>query len=518
MLRQPGTHLGVRRDGVPRMKLGRRLAKGAVWTVTVRFALRFIGLISTVILARLLTPADFGIVALAATVTAALQMWTAFGFELVLIREENPTPERYSAVWTLSVLRGLLIAAATLAIAPWASDFLNEPRLAQVFPVIALAPLIQGFHNVGIVDFRKHLEFDREFHYLVTARVLEFVVTLALALWWRSYWALIAGMVMSQVFKLVLSYTMHPFRPRPTLAGVRSIISFSSWLLMNGILQFIINKSDKLFVARLVGTAEVGLYSIAYEVSNLATSELIMPIRRVMLPGFSKVLGDRKALRRLYLDAFGLMILLGAPIAAWIAAVAEPLVAVVLGDQWGAVVPLLQILAVCGVIRVIGANSAPLFVAIGKPYITTVRLVITAAVAVPLLYYLTAAHGAFGTALAVTATAVLSQALNVFAAARELQTGLSMVLAQMWRTVLASSLMYAIVTELITALPAETWLENAAALIAAAIAGGLTLVGASLALWIAGGRSEGPEAIVMREAGGRLPAVWRSRLLFRNER
>jgi len=488
------------------MSIGRKVARGALWTVMVRFALRFIGLISTMILARLLTPADFGIVALAGTVVTAMEMLTAFGFEVVLIREKNPPPDRYNTVWTLSVLRGIVLALIALVIGPFASDFFAEPRLDDVFAIIALSPLLHGLHNVGLVDFRKNLQFHREFHFLVTSKVLEFIATVSLAFIWRDYWALIVGIVLSQAIKLLLSYTMHPFRPRGSLRGAASIMSFSIWLLLNAILGFTLNRSDKFFVARMVGTVEVGFYSMAYELSNLATTELISPVRRVILPGYSKVAANREKLTNLYLDGLSVMLLLGLPVAIGIAAVAQPLVAVVLGDQWGAVVPLIEILTLCGAIRVAGANAGPIFVALGKPHVTTLRQLICVVIGLPLLALLTGRHGATGTAVAITIIAALSQGLTLAAAAYELDIRVRTLLGMVWRILASCTGMYLTVGALDRVLiidGAFADLVRLVALIAAAI---VVQTSALLALWWMCGRPEGAEAIALRALSERLRA------------
>jgi len=203
------------------------MAKGAAWTVFMRMAIRIIGLISTTILARLLVPADFGLVAMATMVWMALEAMGEFSFNVALIQNQAAGRHEYDTVWTMTILRGMVLALLMLALAGPAAAFFKEPRLEAIFHVLALVPVIQGFANVGIVDFQKHLRFDKDFVFMVGVKLSGFAVTVPLAFIWRSYWALVAGIVTAGVARLVLSYVLHPHRPRFTLVRWRRIFAFS---------------------------------------------------------------------------------------------------------------------------------------------------------------------------------------------------------------------------------------------------------------------------------------------------
>jgi O-antigen/teichoic acid export membrane protein len=175
---------------------------------------RAVGVISMLILARVLTPADFGLVAMATALIALVELFGGFGLDLALIQHRDATREHFDAGWTMNVLIGALVALLLLVLARPLAWFYDEPQLVALVALLALGPLIQGSKNIGVVAFRKDLNFDREFRFLLAKRLLSSVITVWLALWLRSYWALAIGMVFGRFTGVGISYALHAFRPR----------------------------------------------------------------------------------------------------------------------------------------------------------------------------------------------------------------------------------------------------------------------------------------------------------------
>lgn len=138
---------------------------GSFWMILLRWTLRLIGLVSTIILARLLTPADFGIVSMAMIVVGILEVLNQTGQQLAIIRLEHPTRDDYDAAWTISALVGVIIAVAILIVAPFTQSYFHEPRAVIVMQCLALRAFLSGLENVGVVDFRRDVRFDRFFTY-----------------------------------------------------------------------------------------------------------------------------------------------------------------------------------------------------------------------------------------------------------------------------------------------------------------------------------------------------------------
>jgi lipopolysaccharide exporter len=221
----------------PLQGIGRKMAKGAAWMVLFKLTQRVIGIVSTLILARLLVPADFGLVAMAISVFAVLEIMSSFSFDLALIQNQSAERRHYDTVWTFNVLFALLNAVVMVVLAVPAAAFFVEPRIEWIMYSLALCALISGFDNVGVVAFQKDLELHKEFYFGVAKKLATFAVTIALAFAWKNYWALIAGMIAGRFVGLVMSYWAHPYRPRFSLAAAGELFHFSKWMLVNNIHQ-----------------------------------------------------------------------------------------------------------------------------------------------------------------------------------------------------------------------------------------------------------------------------------------
>jgi O-antigen/teichoic acid export membrane protein len=474
--------------------LGGRMAKGVAWMVGLRFVVRSIGILSTIILARLLMPQDFGLVALASLLYGLLEVMGDFSFDQALIRDQEAGRSHYDTVWTLTILRGVVIAILIVVGTHPAAAFFEEPRLVAIMYCLAAAAFVDGFRNVGVVDFRKELRFDKEFRFMLARRVASFVLTVVLAVIWRNYWALVAGLMAGRFVLVPVSYFMHPYRPRLSFARWRGIMDFSKWLLLNNILHFVNLRSDIFFLGKLVGTESLGFYRVAHDISNLPTSQLSSPIRRATFPGYAKMAGDWGRLQNAFLDVFSLMLLASAPLAVGIGLVADPMVKVFLGHKWVDSIPLVQVLAIYGLLSISTANSAAMFVALGRPYILTAVRAVSVAALIPLLLWSVEQAGALGAAYAVTGIASLTLGLIIFAVLRLLKLPLARLFAATWRTVGATATMAAAVYSLQVALDLPegvSWL--ALELAALVLTGMITYVGMHLGLWRLSGFPDGAE-------------------------
>ena len=284
-------------------EIGRHMAKGAAWAILIRLAVRGLGVISTLILARLLAPEDYGMIAMATVLLGAVEGITAFGFDAVLVQDQAAGRDKYDTAWTMGVIRGVVLALAFALAAPFLADFYHEARLVPLIYLLALGTFIEGFESVGIVDFRKHLRFDRDFILQLIPRLISFIATLALAFTLHVFWALAYGILICRTSRVVTGFVMHPYRPHFTLARWREIFKFSKWLMVNSALRFVDNSGDTLVLGRYVPPTVLGFYTIAYEISNLALTELIAPIQRAVVTGlFAHRQGLRDLARHLHDD------------------------------------------------------------------------------------------------------------------------------------------------------------------------------------------------------------------------
>lgn len=492
--------------------IGHEMAKGTGWMIAARLSVQGIGLLSTIILARLLLPMDFGLVALATTFSIALQAISEFSFDVVLIQNQHATREHYDTAWTLSVCRNLLLAVCLVATAKWIAIFFGDPRLEGVIYWLALTEMVSGFENIGIIDFRKDLAFHRELYFLVWAKLGAFAITVPLAFMWHDYWALVAGIMAGIFLRVALSYLMCAYRPRFSFSRWRELMNFSKWLVLNNICAFLFNRSDTFIIGKMAGAPAVGIYTIALEIANLTTANLIAPLRRAILPGYAKLSEDREGLKKGFIDVLGLAFLIGAPLAVGIGAVANPLVRVMLGDQWVGGVPLIQVLSLCGFFGVVSAGSGPIFLVLGRPQLTLWILLVSTAVLIPSLVIGTAYAGALGAAWAVTLAAAVQAATDFVLIIRLLHMPIRHVVAASYRPMAACVVMVLVVIELEASWPLPVSPLGWSVLLAASSAvGAILYLGTVLILWIVAGLPDGAERHVARTTQSALSKVFKNR-------
>jgi len=473
-----------------------KMVRGVGWMMLARFGVRGVGFLSTIILARLLVPEDFGLVALAMVVVAGLEAMSEFSFSVFLIAKQDSDRRHYDTIWTLSVLRGGLIAAVLFGGAPLFADFFGDPRIAPVAQWIAVATLVSSFENTGIINFQKELWFSRDFIWMMGAKLASFVVTIVLAFMWGNYWALVAGIIAGRTSRTVLSFLMHPFRPHPSLEALREVVNFSGWLLANNLILFIRSRSDQLILAKFLGARTLGVYSVAFDLASLIGEEALAPIRRVLLPGYSKVSGDPKRLAEMYLDSAALIAMLVTPFAIGLGLTADPIVRVILGEKWLDCIPLIEILSGFAFFNVWSTPGSPALLALKRPSILTWISMTTAILLVPLTALAAYAYGAPGVAATIATMAAVIMIVQWTVMFRLLPMSLMDLARRVWRIIVALAIMSAVVLAVRDTLPAAGSLVSTAFnLIALVVVGGVAYTGALAVCWLLNGRPDGPERI-----------------------
>lgn len=465
-----------------------------------RWSVRLLGLVSTFILARLLQPTDFGLVAMAMLVVGFIDSWLSFGLDTALIQNQDATREHYDTAWTIRLIQSAVLASGIAVTAPFAASYFNEPRVTAVLWVICPALLLGGLSNIGVVAFRKELGFHKEFQFQVVGKLLGFVVTVSAAIWLRSYWALVIGIVTAQGVGCALSYLMHPFRPRLSLARIRELWSFSQWMLVASIGHFLGAKADEFLVARLGSTRELGLYSVASEVGSMPGSEIAAPLNQVLVPGFAKLQHSPQGLATAYVNVLGSVSALTFPAGIGLAMVAHEAVLVFLGNQWLDAVSLVSVFAVFGGIRASNSLAGSLLLSTGHVATAAtfgwLNAVLLLAIALPLV----GVYGALGIASAKLAGAFILAIVIFAVVTRVTKVSAKQILACLWRTLLASALM-AVAISSVPVLNGGVLV----ALIVKVLVGVASYTAALLLLWRLAGCPDGAEQFFLSQLRQRYP-------------
>ena len=311
-----------------------------------------------------------------------------------------------------------------------------------VVRILALKTFIAGFENVGIVDFRKHLQFHKEFLYRTLPSVASFFVTLIAAFALRNYWALVIGILSQEFAGFVLSYVLSPFRPRLDLSKARELWSFSVWTFARGIGSYLGNQVDKLVIGGFAGAAAMGRYEVAVDVSTSPSAEINTPMLSVLFPVMARAQHDRRKMRELYLTVLYWSVLICSSTAFGVALVTSDLVDVVLGDKWVAIKPLMPWLAIAAGISGTGFSIAAVFDTLNKPHISArIQWCNLIAGSIALIFVGVVFRDLFAIAITLFLCAVIFTPINFIFPARELQLRLRDFVMVIWRPALATLVM-----------------------------------------------------------------------------
>ena len=480
--------------------VSQRTATGAGWIIAWRVATRNIGLVSTLILVRLLEPADFGLVAVATGIISTIDAVSSIGVQDALVRAPDLDRAMYDTGFGLSVLRGLLTALVIAVIAWPMGQFFGDGRLTVVMLALAAGSVVSAFENIGIIDFRRDVAFRKEFDMQLWSRVVSAATTICVAVVWRSYWALVAGILTYRLVRLLQSYVMSPYRPRIAFGAWRRIIGFSMWSWASTMLGQIQGPSESMVIGRLLGTMQVGVYAVGLELGLLPTTELVEPLGRALFSGFASLHNAAQGLANMFQGAVGTGLMLVLPAGVGISLVADPMVRLCLGEQWLAAVPVVQILAIGATTTIFIHAAANLIVAIGRPKVTFWFSVAATVVKLTALLVLVPYFGVTGAAAAWVGSSLVNALLLLGYAMPHAGVSVRQVLACMVRPLLATLVMTVVLWRL-----GMAWTPSSGADVigfgtdaAARVATGALCYGVVLlAAWFAAGCPDGAERFTL---------------------
>lgn len=477
----------------------RKLVKGASWVAAARLLINVIGFASTIILARLLVPDDFGIVAIAEAIAIVVASVTELSLANALIQHRRPTRDHYDSAFTLNAVRSVLLALVIAALALPASGIYGDERLAPVLGLIAFATVIGGFENPKLVVFRRQLIFWQDFLLTFGAKLAGFLVAVTIAIAFRSYWALVLGSFAAQLVRVGLSYAVIPYRPRACLNRWRELFSFSGWLTLSKAVRTLNLRSDPIALGFFVGSAGLGQYALGSRLAYLPVFEALSPLRQILFPAFSRMNEQPERLKSAYLRAQHFLLAFGIPIAIGFAVVAEPSVILLIGEKWRPIVPIVEALALASVLGLM-ESSEPLAMALNRTRDIAGRDVRVALIRLPLLAIglVVGTMTPIGPIMGVVYARCAAVAINLQLNARLVQrlTGLSLThqFAPALRPLIAAAVMAGAVSLLMAGWsPVGGSLEDYIALGVGVLCGAIAYLVVAALLWIASGRPDGAE-------------------------
>jgi O-antigen/teichoic acid export membrane protein len=324
--------------------------------------------VATVVLARLLTPADFGLVAMVTAVTGLASAFGDLGLSEATIQRKEITHDQVTVLFWINAAIGLGLTIITAALAPVFAWFYRESRLVNITLMLSLTFLICGLRVQPEALLKRQMRFRSLAIRDVVSYALAVPTAIIVALRGGSYWALVALPLTLNLTQMVISWLMANWKPglprRGT--GVRSMVVFGGNVAASYLTLTLIRSTDNILIGWYWGAAPLGLYSRAYNLLMLPLRQFNVPVSSVAVSAFSKIHGEPERFARYYLRAISLVMWISAPLFGFLFVAAEPLIVLMLGAQWREAAPVFQFLAISAIGQLLIESTIWLLVSRGQ--------------------------------------------------------------------------------------------------------------------------------------------------------
>ena len=468
-----------------------------VWAYGSYVAGRVLVLVSIAVLARLLAPSEFGLVALALTFTVVLDAVSDVGVsQALIIVKDDELYDKADTAWTVSDIIGAMLAVVAAALGPLAATFFDEPALTPMLAVVGLNFLLRALGVTHFALAQRELDFRSRTKAELTDVVVRGAAGIGLALAGAGAYSLVIGYLVGSAALTATLWRIVPWRPRPRIhrPHLSSLLRYGGGLTALHLISVVITNSDYVFVGRVLGTTQLGFYTLGYRLPELVVLNLAFVSGMVLFPAFASV--QRDALAGAFLTSLRYTLIVGMPIALCLSFLAEPLILIAFGDAWRDAIPVMRVLTVFAFVATIDVPAGTAYKSIGRVDIL-VKIAIPRAILVVAAIAVFVDRGIVAVALCQAAVGGLFAAVAIVFASRMLGTGMRPIGGAAWPAVAAGAAMASVL------MAAARLLDDPyVLLVVGGPLGGLSYV---LVLWLVA-----PEALrwlVAKVRGGRADAL-----------
>jgi O-antigen/teichoic acid export membrane protein len=422
-----------------RSGLKTRALRGATATIISQGASFVIQTIGTVILARLLTPEDFGLVTMVLTFSLLLQNFGINGFTEAIIQKEVIDHRQISTLFWINAGCSLILALLFIAFAPVMVWFYREPRLYPIILSISASIIFAGLSTQHLALLKRGMQFGKIAVNETVGALISISVPVLLAWWGWGYQALVAKWVLLPFASAAGAWMLCGWRPGPPArdAGVKPMLRYAFHTYGNFVMNYFRRNLDKILIGRFLGSQQLGYYDRAYHLSSLLPGQLIGPLHSVAVSTFSRLADDPVKLRESYLKALSILAFVGMPLGAALTLVAHDVTLLLLGPQWDQTGEMFFAFGLSIGVSIIYLTHGWLHLTLGTPE-RWFRWGIVEFAATALCFAAGLPFGALGVAVAYSASIYLLLGPALWYAGKPIQLKVSLVLSTLWKYYLAA--------------------------------------------------------------------------------
>lgn len=360
----------------------KKVLTGSAVFVAITFLKRLIGLVSTLILARVLVPEDFGIVAIATIVLNFCQVMSATGSDIYIVQleKEKLTKKVIDTGWTVNLMTKVIIFTLLVGLTPMIADWYDDQRLVEVLYAISAILLLNAIRTSAGTLLRKEHRYSGIFKVEVTDKFISVLVAVTIAVVYQTYWALIIGQLVSHTVNTIGSYFIHSYRPSLSLSNIKVQLKFTGWVVPREMFGYFRSQIDTFLVSSQFGKTELGNYHVMKYISFMPSSQIIEPVTQPLMAEFSHSKGDKQKLAYQFNLSFLCVALIAIPVASYFMYFRELTVHILLGQKWLPYADIFGALSVLIASHMFHAQNMSLLNAVGKVKLTFYYEIVTNAI------------------------------------------------------------------------------------------------------------------------------------------
>ena len=393
----------------------RAAGNAMVWKLVQMGGVKIIFLIRLLVLAILLAPSDFGLVAIATAATGFLLSLTNFGLVPAVVQAENMDDVKYDAAWTFDMTRSLIVASLTIVFAPTIANIFAEPLAVPIIRVLALRPFIESITSIKVAALNRDLSFRPLAYLKIVEAISNTVISVSLARFF-GVWAIVFGSIGGALCMVIASYILAPYRPHISFnwKAVNSLMNFGGWVFLTSLVAMAGNYGLRIAISRQLGAEGLGLYFIAVQLAYLPNEVANEAVGAVAFPLFARLQGNISQATRAFRALFSGLAAVIYPACALIIVLAPTLTHDILGPSWVGTEEVIRVLSLVVMIGTFGEVAVSVFKGFGQPYRITFLEVIQSSVTISFVWVLTRRFGLVGSAMAWLPAVLFSQLLSVW--------------------------------------------------------------------------------------------------------
>ncbi|MDR2727687.1 MAG: lipopolysaccharide biosynthesis protein [Chitinispirillales bacterium] len=408
-----------------------------IFARTVDFAAHTVG---TIVLARLLLPADFGLLAMVLTITGFFVLFKDLGLSDATVQSEKINHKQVSTLFWINVFFSLLIISLIVLMSPLAARFYNEPRLAKIITISAMSFVFAGFSTQHLALLKRNMKFVQIATVEIVAALVSITAALIMAFNGFGYWALVARPIILAVLTMAGVWFFCPWRPGLPVrrSGVRGLIGFGAGTMGFYLVNYFARNVDKALIGWAKGAVALGFYHKAYHLFILPVSQFSIPLQSVAVTTLTKLRNEPDRYKEYFIKAIALISFAGMPMSTYLAALGRDIIILLLGENWLGAADIFAVLGLGAGMQIIYATQGWLHVSLGRSDRWFFWGCINSAIMI-LFFVAGLPFGAVGVAAGYTVSLYILTAPALWYAGRPVKLGLGEIIRAVWKIYLAAA-------------------------------------------------------------------------------